>query len=295
MSADETIDQTTTTTTEQPGTTPPAPSIPDPNETPEAKAAREAQDRDDQGRFRRPAQERINEAVRKQREAEREASYWRGRAEGGKKPDAAPAADEPKPKPTADQFDDYGAYVEALTDWKAEQRVTQAFQQRETTERQQTVEETRAANWSKGIDAVLKIHPDYHDVMAVSDVPVAQHVQDLLLDSEMGPRLAYHLDRHPDVADRLNKMSPTAAAREIGRIEASFTPIPASEEPPADTTATDTARPAVPAAAKPRTTAAPPPAKPTGSGRSAQIPLEKQSMDQYVATRIADGASWARR
>lgn len=284
-----------TTATEQPiipATDQPAAESPasiDPNETPEAKAAREAADA-----HRRPIAPRIAELTRKHRETEREAAYWRQRAEAAETAGKPAAAAETEPTP--DQFDDYGAYVKALTRWEAKQVTKEALTERDQTASQATLEETRAANWQKGVDAAKQAHPDYDDVMAVSDVPIADHVKDLLLDSDHGPRLAYFLDRHPDVADRLNRSTPTQAAREIGRIEATFT----STTPAADDTAGEqgaapaAAKPAAAAAPKPRTTSAPAPVKPAGQGRSAVVPLEKQSMDQYVETRKAQGASWIR-
>jgi hypothetical protein len=290
MSAtDETsTEQPTPPVTEQPAATPPA-SI-DPNETPEAKATRE---RDDVVRTRRSTQERINEAVRKQREQERETAYWRGRAEAAK---PAAAAQATKTKPTPDQFDDYGAFVEALTDWKADEKITAKLSERDQSATKATIEETRSSNWSRGVEAAKQAHPDYDDVMAVSDVPIADHVKELLLDSEHGPRLAYHLDQHPDVADRLNALTPTQAARELGRIEAMFMSATPTQEDSAvtETEGTPAAKPTAPAPVKPRTTSAPAPAKPAGQGRSAAIPLEKQSMEEYVATRKTQGAGWAR-
>jgi hypothetical protein len=77
-------------------------------------------DRDDKGRFRNPVQPRIDELTRKTREAEREAAYWRGRAQSAEKPKDAAA---PPAKPTPDKFDDYGAFVEALADWKADEKI----------------------------------------------------------------------------------------------------------------------------------------------------------------------------
>jgi hypothetical protein len=286
--------ETTAPTIEQPGASTPAPVI-DPNETPEQKAVRE---REENGRFRRPVQPRIDELTRKAHEAGRDAEYWRRRAEAAEKVANPPAA--PKAKPVATEFDTYDAYVDALTDWKADEKVSARFKERDEQASQKTVEQTRASNWSKGLEAVRKVHADYDDVMAVSDVPVSDAVQELLLDSEHGPRLAYHLDRHPDVADRLNKMTPTAAAREIGRIEGTFEAAepPAQEDPPETPANGEPPRGREPPATpppKPRTTSAPPPARPAGTGKSTTTPLEKQSMDEYMATRKQQGASWARR
>lgn len=253
-------------------------------ETPEAKQQRE---RDEAGRFRNPLQPRIDELTRARHNSDRETAYWKQRAEAAEKPPAPP-----KEKPTAEKYDNYGEYVEALTDWKAEEKVKAEFATRdeETAKRQTT--EKRATNWSERETQTRTSVADYDEVMRGADVTVAQHVIDQLLESEEGPRIAYHLAQHPDVAEKLNAMTEVRAAREIGRLEA-LVAVPV-EQPAAG--ATPAAQPpAAPAAKPPRTTTAPPPAKPVTSGRSATVQLDKMGMDEYVATRKTQGASWARR
>jgi hypothetical protein len=266
----------------------PAAEAPSPNATDQDQST-EARERDEKGRYRNPLQPRIDELTRDKHDARREAEYWKRRAEAS---DKKPEAEAPKAKPTPDKFDDYGAYVEALADWKAEEKVSAKLSERDNATQAKQREESRATSWQKGVEEAKKVHPDYEDVLAASEVPIAEHVQELLLDAESGPRLAYYLDRNPHVADRLNGMTPTQAARELGRIEATFSAAPAPAENPDETPAPakETAPPA-----KARTTAAPAPARPAASGSSTTRPLDKMSMDEYVETRRKQGASWARR
>ena len=182
-------------------------------------------------------QTRIDELTRQKYEAEREAAYWRGRAGGTgqdqAQPSAAPAA---APKPTPDKFSDYAEYVEALADWKAEQRVNQALSQREQAQAQRLQDELqqeRVSTWAQRQDAARQSISDYDEVMASApDAPVAQHVGESILDSEHGPAIAYHLAKHPAELARINALPPMAAAREIGRLEASLSsakPAPAKQ------------------------------------------------------------------
>lgn len=243
-------------------------------------------DRDDKGRFKNPVQPRIDELTRKVRENEREALYWRTRAEAA----AAPPKEPPK-KPTPADFDDYSAYVEALTDFKADEKVNTALDAREKAAAEKQEAKTRVTTWNERVTEARKTLPDYDAVMAASDVPVADHVLDELRDSELGPQLAYHLDKNPDVAEKLNGMNPRQAAREIGRLEAKLlSTVSASPDPAVDATQKDPEPPAP----KIKTTNAPPPVKPVGQGRSTTVDLAKASMDDYVKTRAAQGASWAR-
>jgi hypothetical protein len=243
-------------------------------------------DRDDKGRFRNPVQPRIDELTRKVRENEREAAYWRTRAEAvEKKPDP-----EPPKAPTADQFDDYGEYVKALAKFEAKAELKAELDTRDKQQAEKRQTETRQTTWQQRKAEAAKVIPDIDAVLSASEVPLSEYVQKELLDSELGPQIAYHLDKHPEIADRLNGMTDRQVAKEIGRLEATLgTAAPA----PADTTAETPDEPA-PVVVK-KTTNAPPPVKPIGQGRSTAVDLSKASMDDYVKARVAQGASWARR
>jgi hypothetical protein len=110
--------------------------------------------------------------------------------------------------------------------------------------------------------------PDYDAVVPVSTVPIKPHVVEALMDADAGPSLAYHLAKNPDVAARLNAMTPTRAAIELGRIETTLT-APAVKVPSnAPTPIT--------------------PITPQASGRT--VDLSKASMEDYIAERKRQGA-----
>ena len=60
---------------------------------------------------------------------------------------------------------------------------------------------------------------DYNEVMAKATMPVAHHVERLLLASKKSERLGYVLAKNQNKLAQLNRMSPEEAAREIGRLE----------------------------------------------------------------------------
>lgn len=235
-------------------------------------------DRDEKGRFKPGVQQRIDEITRARHEAEREAAYWRQRAMAGTESKAQPSANEPPPKPTPDKYQDYAEYVEALTDWKTDQKVREALSARDSEQAKQAegrVQQTKQQAFAERVQQARTSITDYDEVVGLSDLPIAQHVGEVLLDSDVGPQLAYHLAKNPDLANRLNQMSPTAAAREIGRIEASI-------EKPVEPVAKSTSK-------------APPPINPIGSGRTnATANPAQMDMEQYKAHRAKQGARWSR-
>lgn len=211
-------------------------------------------------------QKRIDELTRKAHEAEREAAFWREQAAKSQ----APSTD--ATKPARDAFASDADYFEALADWKAEQKVSEFRKQQQAealNKAEQTQTATRFELYQERVSTALDAMPDYHEVVGGSDVPAEAHVLEAILDSEQGPQLAYHLAKHPDVAQRLNEMTPVQAAREIGRLEAQLAQ-PKTETPPPR-----------------RTTNAPPPINPVrgSNGQFTKSPDQMTDAEWYAAQR----------
>jgi hypothetical protein len=237
-----------------------------------AKEGEEAKDdplRDDKGRYKRTYQGRVDTLTRNVHEARREAAYWQGIAtQSGAKPgdSAAPTA-----KPTADQFEDYGDYVEALTDWKVADRERTNVQS-QTEKAAGAVESSRNDLWGAKVSEAKTTIADFDAVMEKADTPTKPHVADAIMDADRGPELLYHLARNPEIVGKLNEMSPYRAAIELGRIEATLE-APAEKPKPRETT----------------TSKAPAPITPVQPGSSAAKDPSKMSMDEYTAYRKANG------
>lgn len=235
----------------------------------------------------RPIQPRINELVKKQREAERQADYWRGVAEGRTAPGNAPAAAPPAPaaniKPVKESFQNYDEYVEALTDWKADTKVKAALadvntriENRESQQSAAQIQQNRAKNWTERSNATREILTDFDEVLSAAEGAVIdKHVAELLEDSPHGPALAYKLAKDPALLEKLNKSSPSAAAKEFGRMESVFDGV-------------ETNSPAAAPAA--RTSKAPTPPTARAGGASSQKSLATASMDEYIKMRQQQGA-----
>ena len=229
-----------------------------------------------QAKERRSAQARINELTRARHDAEREAAYWRGLAEASRSnQQPAQTQHEVAKKPTASDFQDYDTYVEALAEWKAEQKVQEALDRRQqSTEQAKKAAEARevAKSWAERQNAVRSVFTDYDAVVGSADVTITPAVSDILLTSDKGPEVAYYLAKNPSVVEKLNALSPTAAAREIGRLEAAL------EKPSAK-----------------HVVEAPQPANVTRSPRTQPSDPAQMDHEAYRAMRAKQGATWARR
>jgi hypothetical protein len=180
---------------------------------------------------------------------------------------AAPTVEKPKPK--LDDFENVHDFEAALTEYAVETALSkyskQTDEQRAKEAAANSQKERARAFQSKMEDAKTFI-PDFDDVMdEAPDIPVAGHVQDLVIDSERAPELIYHFAQNPDKLADINQMEPVHAAREIGRLEATLV------------------KP------KPRTTSkAPPPVKPVKGSATAKVPLAEMSMKEYAAVRTKE-------
>jgi hypothetical protein len=145
---------------------------------------------------------------------------------------------EPEKAPEAPTLESVGydesKYQAAIVEYaKAEARkeVQQTLRtEREQSQRQAKTEsfKTREAEYAKGVD-------DYVDAVYDPNTPISQTMAEVIADSDLGPQLAYHLAKNRAEAQAIYGMSPVAAARELGRLEAKLSvpkPPPVSKAPP---------------------------------------------------------------
>lgn len=234
-------------------------------EEPVAEAAAEetaddGQERDDKGQFRpkRGVQERIDELTREKHESAREAAYWRGIAETR----AAQETPKTEAEPKAEDFQDYAEYVRALAKFEAKALVKAELAQ----EKAATTEAAKATTWQQRESAAKADLPDYDQVVGASRAPMTQAMAEAIRESDIGPKVAYHLAQNPDVSARLAGLSATSAIREIGKLEATLS---AAAPPPPQR----------------RITSAPTPPTPVGSGRSTVGDPGKMSQADYLEWR----------
>lgn len=154
-----------------------------------------------------------------------------------------PAAKGNEEPPKLNDFDDYEKYLSAKFRYEAkqayaeqkrldEENATKAQHQRQVHEQHQKLIEKQSA-LRKMTEAAEKKYPDFYDkVFNQPDLPITPIIGEAILESEMGQDVAYYLGTHPAEAERLAKLSPTAALREFGKIEAALSKQQSSAPPP---------------------------------------------------------------
>jgi hypothetical protein len=132
---------------------------------------------------------------------------------------------EPQPSQFADAFEYAKALAEFSTEKALAERDRQVAQAREQEAQQKIIQ-----SWAQKVQEAKAEMPDFDDLVASSDVVVNNAVRDAILESDVGPKILYHLAENNDLAKRIASLSPNAALREIGRLEAKFEVKPETKQ-----------------------------------------------------------------
>ncbi len=155
------------------------------------------------------------------------------------------------PKPEREKYDDEAEYQSDLAAWKIEERIIA----RQTKAHETTTSNLRNDTAAKKMElfkeramSLQERYPDIEKVFTDTTLPMSPAMAETLMESEKGPEVAHYLLANREAAQRIKEMSPLAAARELGRIEATISlPKPRTETkapPPPSTLAGTTRGPA---------------------------------------------------
>lgn len=168
---------------------------------------------------------KINKLIKQRADAQRELEYWKSTALKSQTPQEPLGKDQsksvdPEAKPRADGFDTHEAYVEALADWKYDQRKkADDVKQKET--QMKTEFQTSVGAFQSKVKEFQKAQKDFQEVLEdVDDIKMSIGVQEALLSSDLGPQVMYELAKNREEYERINGLNPVRAAYELGKIEA---------------------------------------------------------------------------
>ncbi len=144
----------------------------------------------------------------------------------GPKPEAR-APDASGGKPQLKDFPDYESFVEAVADWRAEQKIearikAEAEKTKALTEKERDAER-RAYFHERVIERGAALYEDFEDVALAEDLPITEPMLLTIAESDHGPVAAYFLGQHPEEAKRISKLSAPAQVREIDKLIATLT------------------------------------------------------------------------
>ena len=180
-------------------------------------------------------EKRFSEITKQREEARQEAQRERqarvdleqrlAALEQQRQPQAINVDQEPQPSQFSDAFEYAKALAEFSTERALAERDRQVAQAREQEAQQKIIQ-----SWAQKVQDAKADLPDFDDLVASSDVVVNNAVRDAILESDVGPKILYHLAENNDLAKKIASLSPNAALREIGRLEARFEAKPETKQ-----------------------------------------------------------------
>lgn len=157
--------------------------------------------------------------------ARREARAYREALERIQAPQQIAQQDDRKPSRAAFNGDDE-AYVEAVADWKIDQRDRKAGEEKRADSMRQTVTQTE-----KIYQEAAKF-PTF-DREVFDELPLTHMIAKTIVESDLAPQLMAWMTANPDDVDRISKLTDSRQAAEIGKLEARLSVVKASKELPA--------------------------------------------------------------
>ncbi|KKN66896.1 hypothetical protein LCGC14_0466710 [marine sediment metagenome] len=255
-----------------------------PEETPEQKAAKEAAAKAEEEKAKPSgAEKRINRLTAEKRSLEDQVHNLRGQIEAGTKDETA--VGEAK-KPLAEDFETTEEFIEAMSDFKADERFKKNQAEEAQKAEQQEQQEVFEA-FGERQDKARAAHEDYDEVVGGGNLQIPQSALLAIIELDNGPEVAYHLAKNPELPKKLMDLSPLKAVAEIGRLSAILaTPVQEAANPPALRTPEQEA--GKPPAPKKPASGAPPPITPVGgSTTKTDVPLDQMEYQEYRRARDA--------
>lgn len=143
----------------------------------------------------------------------------------------APKVEKPSGKPTPQQFESYEDYMDALTDWKVDQRMDGIRKETELERTQRQMAETAGRVMPK-LKSAMEKYDDFQDVATSFQAPRA--AQAAMLESDITGELYYYLGSNPAELDRISSLSDVKQVLAIRELEQKLTaaPTPTKTPPP---------------------------------------------------------------
>ena len=139
--------------------------------------------------------------------------------------------------PARENFDSYEDYLEARSDWKVEQKLSEResqFQERAAAIEAQTRAAEQSRSWEERAVKAVDKYADFDSVVTNNDeLPISPAMAHAIRSADAGIDVAYHLGKNPAEAARIANLDPIAQVFELGRIAATLpTAKPVSKATP---------------------------------------------------------------
>jgi len=191
--------------------------------TPEDSSGEENQEEDGQEKWKNKIQRRFDMLTARNHEKDSEIATLKAQVQTMMMMGQAQQQAAPNGPPNPDNFETTEAYVDALTDYKMDQKLSQFQEKSKADERKQTEAQRKATieqNFSQAVQTASGRYKDYLEVVNNPDVFVSNALLENVKESDMAGDLLYYIGKNPSEAQRLSGLNGSAVAREVGKLEA---------------------------------------------------------------------------
>ena len=165
-------------------------------------------------------------SVRKRAQmAEAELAHYKSLATQTTTPEKVDETAKPLVMPKSEDFKTWDEYEEAKGEYfiaKAEER----FAAKYNTNLQKHNTETAEKDFQERIALAMEDNPVLEDILADKTMTISPAMAEVIKGSDMSPQLLIYLNDNRKEAKRLSLLSPTMAAKELGKIEAAIAVAP---------------------------------------------------------------------
>jgi hypothetical protein len=174
-------------------------------------------------------QKRIGKLTKKMRTAERERDFEKDENTELKKKLEGMSAEIDKmsskifeaDKPQKEDFEEEDEFIEALTDWKIDSKLK--VSQKETEKIDKEVPKEDLKETYQGLDDAVESgrekYKNFDEIVFNEDLVISPEVTQIALDTDTPEDIIYFLASDPKESERISKLDPVRAAKEIGKIE----------------------------------------------------------------------------
>lgn len=206
---------------------------------------------------------------------------------------------EEKAKPKSEDFEDFEDFTDALTDWKLERALTkqkaESRAERQVEDGQRQLQ-AQMAQHEERLVVARQTHEDFDSrVNAAGSLRVSPPMEQVILQSQVGPELMLYLAENPDGLQRIMSLDAGSQLRAMGRLEyhlemqrSAATQTPGSEATAGQTVETQREAPPISKAPPPPTTVRQAPAE-------TSVPMDEMNFQDYRKAREAQLAAAGRR
>lgn len=174
-------------------------------------------------------QERIDRLTKYRRDAEREAESLRHQWEDAQREleqfrqQQTQQRAQQAPEKTLADFDyneaEYSSYLRQEAAQMARDAAREEAQRIAYEQRQQQEFAEKRAKFDKAAEKFAKQQADFFEVTQDRSLPITQEMAEVIMDSDVGPEVAYYLAKHPDEAYSIARSHPAIQGRQIGLLE----------------------------------------------------------------------------